>query len=166
MELTEFLQQCVGRWFAQRTTYQLKPEKFENSKSDITVERLSSEHPEVLALCQQYKIEPPSLDGIQSSWEPSGDRQGGATILVFIPDSDDQHTGKLIQSTQTNANTGHFLLGEEALTLTINDGSASFEERLWFASPNLRLRASLLKRGNALSTTCFYSEIRKLPPKS
>ena len=218
MEIKEFLQQCEGRWFAQRTSYQVNQEKFENSKSEITVELLSSERPEVIELCQQHEIEPQhSLGGIRSSWEQSvaGGPQKGATVLVFVPDSDSKHQGKLLQSTQKSARSsqaselnsddatfgggsgadrlgtssesqaaplrgsrfeqarpdasvaiGHFLLGDEALTLTITDGAASFEERLWFASPNLRLRTSLFKQGDGLSTTCFYSEIRKLPPKS
>ena len=170
MEIKEFLQQCEGRWFAQRTSYQVNQEKFENNKSEITVELLSSERPEVIELCQQHEIEPQrSLGGIQSSWEQSaGGPQKGATVLVFVPDSDSKHQGKLLQSTRSDASVaaGHFLLREEALTLTITDGTASLEERLWFASSNLRLRTSLLKQGNDLSTTCFYSEIRKLPPKS
>ena len=171
MEIKEFLQQCEGRWFAQRTSYQLNQEKFENSKSEITIERLSSERPEVIELCQQHKIEPQrSLGGIQSSWEQSaaGGSQKRSTVLVFVPDDDTEQQGKLLQSTRTDASVaaGHFLLGDEALTLTITDGTASFEERLWFASPNLRLRTSLFKQGDGLSTTCFYSEIRKLPPKS
>jgi hypothetical protein len=34
------------------------------------------------------------------------------------------------------------------------------EERLWFASPNLRLRTSILKRFGGFSMASFCSEIR------
>ena len=34
------------------------------------------------------------------------------------------------------------------------------EERLWFASPNLRMRVSVIKRSGSFSVTSFISEIR------
>jgi hypothetical protein len=56
---------------------------------------------------------------------------------------------------------GQFAIGEdEALTLTTQHGETSSEERLWFASPNLRLRTSILKEANGFSATSFCSEIR------
>ncbi|MFS8836524.1 phycobiliprotein lyase, partial [Synechococcus sp. WC101] len=36
------------------------------------------------------------------------------------------------------------------------------EERIWFASPNLRLRASTVKRFGGFSMASFCSEVRKL----
>ncbi|MFM6057781.1 MAG: phycobiliprotein lyase, partial [Microcystis aeruginosa] len=35
-------------------------------------------------------------------------------------------------------------------------------ERIWFASPNLRLRTSIIQSANGDRQTVFYSEIRKM----
>ena len=57
------------------------------------------------------------------------------------------------------------LAEDEALNLTLEVGDFLMEERIWFASENLRLRTSLIKGNNGYSRTAFYSEIRRLPPQ-
>jgi len=49
---------------------------------------------------------------------------------------------------------------DQALTLVTEYETMSSEERLWFSSPNLRLRVSILKRFGGLSMASFTSEIR------
>jgi hypothetical protein len=52
-------------------------------------------------------------------------------------------------------------MGEDgALTLTTEYETMWSEERLWFASPNLRMRVSVLKRFGGFSMASFTSEIR------
>jgi hypothetical protein len=47
-----------------------------------------------------------------------------------------------------------------ALILTTEDENIFSEERLWFASPNLRMRVNILKSFGGFSITSFTSEIR------
>ncbi len=59
--------------------------------------------------------------------------------------------------------TGSYVLAkDEALTLTIDNGAGYWQERIWYASDNLRLRQTLLKQGEDFKIAGFYSEIRKI----
>lgn len=174
MEIKNFLELTVGKWFSQRTSYHLDQQSAENSKSEITIEWLSQDTPEVVALCQEYKINPSeTLGGTKANWDDSVNsgktKQIGSTLIVFVPDSDRPHVGKLLRTaknSQASLIAGRYILGnDEALTLMIEDEKTYSEERLWFASPNLRLRTSLIKHSDGFSATSFYSEIRKIPPK-
>jgi hypothetical protein len=56
---------------------------------------------------------------------------------------------------------GRYKMGNDgALTLTTEYETMWSEERLWFASPNLRMRVSVLKRFGGFSMASFTSEIR------
>ncbi|NJK41156.1 MAG: phycobiliprotein lyase [Acaryochloridaceae cyanobacterium SU_2_1] len=50
---------------------------------------------------------------------------------------------------------------EERLTLRQSLGSMTREDWLWFASPNLRLRLSLMTQAGQLQQATWYSEIRR-----
>ena len=174
MNIEEFLQLCAGKWFAQRTSYYLEQGKEESSKSEITIEILGQEHPEVVKICEKHRLDPrTTLGGKKASWENSGDlgkpKQIGSTTIILVPDVDNQDTGKLLRLSSklpASLSWGRYILGkDEALTLTVVQGESYSEERLWFASPNLRFRTSLIKYGENFSATSFYSEIRKVAPK-
>jgi phycoerythrin-associated linker protein len=175
MKIEEFLEQCAGNWFSQRTSYHLNKTQVDNSKSDLTIERLSQDNSEIISLCQQYQINPSdTLGGTKTRWDNSADwgkpKQNGFAIVVFIPDRDNSSVGKILQTAATPAKTaamGRYVLGnDEALTLILEAEKNYLEERIWFGSPNVRLRTSLAKNANSFSRTVFYSEIRKIPPKS
>jgi len=65
---------------------------------------------------------------------------------------------------------GRYVMGnDDALVLITEYESMYSEERLWFASPNLRLRTSVLKRFGGFSMASFCSEIRmgtSTPPQT
>jgi phycoerythrin-associated linker protein len=174
MEIAEFLELCAGKWFSLRTSYHLDRAEVENSKSDLTVERLSQDSPEIIALCQQSNIDASaSLGGTKTLWDNSPDwgkpKQTGSAILILIGDRDRPQTGKLVHAAGMPAKTpisGRYVLGnDEALTFIVEEEKLYLEERLWYASPNLRLRTSSIKHANGFSRTAFYSEIRKVAPK-
>ena len=171
MEIQEFLDLCAGNWFSQRTSYDFNQEKSHSSQSEITIELLSQAAPEVLALCASYQIDPQvTVGGTKASWTNSSGwgqpKQMGVATIVLIPKEENPQVGRLLHSVGTTPNSlivGHYLLGkDEALTLTLEGERTYSQERLWFASPNLRLRTSLIKRGNGWSATTFYSEIRRI----
>lgn len=173
MDIQTFLESCIGQWFSQRSSYQFDTEKAESHKSELTVEWLNTDHSLLVSLCQQHRIDPnQAIGGQQVSWNSSSDyysqqKQTGSATMIVIPDSNTPQKGKIIQSFQSNPSSqGNYSLGDdEALTLTLEMGDFLMEERIWFASPNLRLRTSLMKGKDGYSRTAFYSEIRRLPPQ-
>lgn len=173
MGTEEFLELCAGKWFSLRTGYRLDNAKVDNSKSEITIERLSRDRSEVITLCQQHNINPnETLGGTKAFWENPADglkpKQIGSATIVFVPDSDRSQIGKLLSASGNTSCpvVGHYVLGnDEALTLIVEGEKTYSEERLWFASPNLRLRTSLVKNSHGLSRTAFYSEIRRVVKK-
>lgn len=167
MDIVEFFQQSSGKWFSQRTSHHpAKP--IESGKSDLVIELLPQDHPAVVTLCQQYNVDPVLAScGIQINWDGSveGDREKhkGTTVLVAVADSDKPNEGKLLRE-PTGANqgtSGRYILGsDEVLTLITESESLHSEERIWFASPNLRLRTAMVKQANGFSLATFCSEIR------
>jgi hypothetical protein len=173
MDIEAFLEMCAGQWFSQRTSYHLGQEQAENSKTEICIERLSPTDAEVLSLCEYSQIDPNlTLGGTKASWEnPAGGKNfpAASATLILVPDAGNPQRGELLQAKDANFKeimAGRYLLGEdEALTLTLEGDGTYWEERLWFASPNLRLRTSLIKRRDNWSSTAFYSEIRRISSK-
>ncbi|WP_017306698.1 phycobiliprotein lyase [Spirulina subsalsa] len=172
MDINEFLAQCAGKWFSQRTNYQLVGTEVDNSKSDLTVEILSPQDPTVASLGAAEHLTPEQiLGGLKMSWDNSVDwgkpKQVGFSLMVMIPDSNNPAQGQLIRSaTPQPTHYGRYILAEDTLTLIIEEDSTYAEERIWFASPNLRLRTSLVKQGETFVQTGFYSEIRRMAQNS
>jgi hypothetical protein len=175
MDIKEFLELSEGRWFSQRTSYHLINGKAENSKADVAIELFSETDRDVLEFCQNNKIQlNGELRATKISWDNSVDwgkpKQQGSSKLVLIPDANNSRVGKLIGAIAMpgrSLKVGRYAIGnDEALTLIVEDGGSYFEERQWFAGKNLRLRTTLFRNGDGVEQTCFYSEIRKAPPKT
>ncbi len=169
MDIVEFFQQSEGRWFSQRTSHHLAFQQLESGKSDIIVNLLAKTDQAVVQLCEQYQLAPSlALCGAQITWngtmEWDKEKRSYSTLLVPIADPVQPNQGQLLrQSNQKDEKlfVGRYLVGrDEALTLITESDDLYFEERLWFASPNLRLRTHLLKRRDGFSTASFCSEIR------
>ena len=172
MDIKVFLTNCAGEWFTQRTNYALDGSKVESSKANISVEFIASDNSQIVALCQQNRIEPSCCwGGLKYSWDTSVDwgkpKQQGTSLLVLVGEGENSQTGKLIKTAMNSDHiTGRYILGEdEALTLIIETEDIYAEERQWFAGENLRLRTTVTKDKAGLTTTTFYSEIRRIPPK-
>ncbi len=172
MEVLAFLESCAGKWFSQRTSYDFNQNNADNQKSELIMEQIAADSSELQALCQAYQINSAqTLGGMKTIWEISGDwgatKQTGSALWLFLPDNEAGLTGKLFRSVAKPGSlmlAGCYLLaGDESLTLILESDTVYAEERLWFASANLRLRTSLIKQGNRYSHSAFYSEIRKLP---
>jgi phycoerythrin-associated linker protein len=174
MALKTFLNLCTGNWFSQRTNYSLSGDKTESGKADLSITMITPNDSRITQICQQHRIDPQnSLGGLLYSWDTSVDwgkpKQQGSSLIVFVPDGENATTGKLLTNVTPKPgvkSSGTYILGQdEALTLTIDTGDTNAEERLWFASDNLRLRTTVIKNSTETTHTTFYSEIRKAPPK-
>jgi hypothetical protein len=169
MDITEFFQQSAGKWFSQRTSHHLAFKQSESGKSDIRIEMLPQDAPEVVQLCQQNEVDPAlALCGARVTWDGTmewdQEKHEGSTVLVPVADPDKPNEGKLLRDTgyaEKAPVAGRYVMGDDgSLTLITDYESMYSEERLWFASPNLRLRTSILKRFGGFSMATFCSEIR------
>lgn len=168
MDINDFFQQSEGRWFSQRTSHLLASKQSESSKSNIQFELLAADAPAVVQLCERSHVDPAlALCGGSITTEITQDLSSRkrivTTLLVPLANPENPNEGSFLHtsSTDSSASKGRYSVGtDEALTLIIDSDSLSSEERLWFASPNLRLRTSVIKRPDGFSVASFSTEIR------
>lgn len=169
MDIVEFFQQSSGKWFSQRTSHHLAFKQSEGGKSELQIELLDKTDPAVIQLCEQYEMDPAlALCGARVTWDGTmewdSEKHEGSTVLVPIADPTNSNEGKLLREmgyAEKAPVAGRYVMGvDDALTLVTEYETMYSEERLWFASPNLRLRTSILKRFGGFSMATFCSEIR------
>ncbi|MEM9217880.1 MAG: phycobiliprotein lyase [Cyanobacteria bacterium P01_F01_bin.150] len=168
MDIKGFFEQSCGKWFSQRTNQHLTYAQAEWGKSDVWIDMLTTDDPSVAQTCEKHGVDlANALFGITVKWEgfmgKDPNKLSGQTVLVPVAE-ESESKGKLLRHTTLPksllAIAQYTLDAEDVLTLTTEQDDVHVRERIWFASPNLRLRSSLLKRPNDVNTTTFYSEIR------
>lgn len=173
MQFLDFISAWEGKWLSQRTNYNFEQNEAGNDKSDVIVQRCDRQNAMVELL--QAKAGFDNEDGmivLQLSWDTSVDwgkpKQTGSIYYGFLTDGDNGDRGQLWRGSGDDTRLflkGNYHLGsDECLTLNLGDGETKLTERHWYASPNLRLRTSLIQRGEGYSHSAFYSDIRRLPP--
>jgi phycoerythrin-associated linker protein len=174
MDITEFVRLSLGKWRSQRSGHNLAFQHFEEVRSQIEISPLTPDDPEVLQLCKGAEIAPEQIASpFRMSWQGESDWDEGETlagtcVLVPIPDRDRPQNGRLLRSqgyAETMEAIGHYHFTEEGMfVLTTPYDRAAAEERIWFGTPNLRFRVSLIKTsdGTGVVTASFASEIRDL----
>ncbi|MBE8966307.1 phycobiliprotein lyase [Nostocales cyanobacterium LEGE 12452] len=172
MDAMEFFQLSAGKWRSQRATHHLAFKRSETGESDIQVETLDADHPEIIELCRYHEIDPSlSIGGSRVRWlgTMAWDREDeenhqGKTIFAIVPDSDNPRQGKLLRErgyAEIVPVVGLFHMDDEdGLVLTTEYETMSSIERFWFASPNMRMRTSTVKRFGGFSTASFCTETR------
>lgn len=169
MDIKEFFEQSAGKWFSQRSSHHLTPQPADNGQSTIVIELLSANAPEVIQLCKQYNIQSElALCGVKVTWEGmaglNSEKQVGSTLFVPVPNSDQPNEGQLLREmakVDQDPVASRYSLGQNDVLTLISDSEAlGSEERWWFASPNLRMRTSVLKETGGYSAVSLYSEIR------
>jgi hypothetical protein len=176
VNVKEFFELSAGKWFSQKTSHHLTLKQSEQGKSDLAIEILPNEDPEVLQLCQQAGIDPSlTWGGAKYTWkgtshwdnqQQSPTNQQGSAIVLSIPDEPAANSGRLFQAVN-GANSSpiiaKYTLGDDdALTLSIDNNGTHSEERIWFESPNVRVRTTIVTRENGDNIASFYSEIRRM----
>jgi hypothetical protein len=172
MDVMAFFQLSSGRWRSQRTTHHLAFKRSEFGDSEIQVETLAADHPDVVALCEFHQIDSSqAVGGSRVNWlgSMSWDREDeenheGKTVFALVPDADDPSQGRLLRErgyAEIVPVVGRFLMDDQdGLVLTTDYDTMSAIERFWFASPDLRLRTSTVKRFGGFSTASFCTEFR------
>lgn len=180
MDIDTFVARSLGRWRSQRSAHHLAFAHFEEIRSMITIEKLEKDDPAVLALCESQGVDHQAIaTPFKMSWEGETDWNEddvlkGQTVLVPIPDSPvdssdhrgQSNSGKLLRDqgyAETIPAAGHYVIHPDGtFVLTTGYDRAAAEEKIWFASDNLRFRVSLIKTsdGKGVTTASLSSEIR------
>ncbi len=190
MNVQEFFELSAGKWFSQKTSHHLTLKQSQQGKSDLEIDILPHDDPQIVQLCQAAGIDPSlTWGGAKYTWKGTSHwdnqsqsltNQQGSTIVVSIPDRSAANSGRLLQSTVLSCFHGRetrpeqaaagespliaqYQLGDDdALTLTIDRDNTHSEERIWFESPNVRVRTTIVTRTNGDNIATFYSDIRRL----
>jgi phycoerythrin-associated linker protein len=170
MEISQFVANSLGQWKSQRSAHHLAFRHFEAVESTIDIEALSLSDPSVVALCEAHNVDPAqAVSPFRMTWEGQSDWDEtevlkGTSVLVPVVETPRQ--GKLLRDqgyaeTISAAGDYHFTEDGTFILVTAYDRAAA-EEKIWFSTPNLRFRVSLIKTsdGTGVVTASFSSEIR------
>lgn len=171
MDVMEFFQHSGGKWRSQRTTHHLAFKRSEAGESEIQVEALAADHPQIVEICQLHDVDPGrAIGGAFVSWQGSmgwdrdDDNHTGSTVFALVPDLEQPRQGILLRErgyAEIVPVAGQYHMDDEdGLVLTTEYETMSSVERFWFASPSLRLRTSTVKRFGGFATATFCTEFR------
>ncbi len=167
----QFFQQSAGNWKSLRTTHHLPFRRAETGGSEIHVEALDAADNRITEICQMHEVDPQtaiggafiSWDGAME-WDQEDEDHSGKSVFSLVPDENNPQQGKLLRErgyAEVVPVIGQYHIDhEEALVLITDYDTMSINERFWFTHPNVRLRASTVKRFGGLSTATFCAEIR------
>jgi phycoerythrin-associated linker protein len=171
MTVDEFFARSMGEWRTQRSSHNLVWSQFEAVTSEIAIVERASDDPEVLALCVSNDVDPANaVISVHMSWEGESDWDdeveavSGETLMTVVKDT--PTTGRLLRSqgyAETIPAVGKWVMTPDgAFVLNTFYDMAAAEERIWFATPDLRLRVSNIRTasGKGVVTASFASEIR------
>lgn len=172
MTVDEFFAKSVGEWRSQRSSHNLAWTQFEAITSDISIVPKPLDDPAVVELCTSNKVDPKDvITSIEMSWEGESDWDDdqeieGCVLMSVIKDT--PTTGRLLRSkgyAEEIPAVGNWAMRDDgAFVLHTAYEAASAEERIWFATPDLRLRVSNIRTssGRGVVTASFSSEIRSM----
>lgn len=172
MTVDEFFAASCGEWRSQRSSHNLAWFQFEAITSDITITPKPLTDAAVVELYTSNSVDPADVvTSIEMSWEGESDWDDeqevkGCVLMSVIKDT--PTTGRLLRSQgyaeEIPAVGNWVMLDDGAFVITTPYESASAEERIWFATPDLRLRVSNIRTasGKGVVTASFSSEIRSV----
>lgn len=172
MTVEEFFQKSLGKWKSQRSSHNLVWSQFETITSEIFIDEKSTEDEAVKELCQANSVPVENvLMSIEMKWEGESDWDddqtlAGSSLMAVVKDT--PKSGRLLRSAgyaETIPAVGTWVMMDDgAFVLKTFYDAAAAEERIWFATPDLRLRVSNIRTssGRGIVTSSFSSEIRVL----
>lgn len=174
MTVEEFFTKSMGEWRSQRSSHNLAWSQFEAVTSEIKIEPRDKTDEGVIALCEANKVEVNDTDiSLFMSWEGESDWNDeedevleGTTLMSVVKDGPAH--GRLLRSVgyaETIPAIGTWeMTADGVFVLKTFYDMAAAEERIWFATPDLRMRVSQIRTssGRGVVTASFSTEIRRL----
>ena len=172
MSVEEFFAKSHGDWKSQRSSHNLAWAQFEAVTSEIKITPRNLDDSQVLELCDANKVgvEQVAL-ALAMEWEGESDWDDdtvmkGSTVMAVVKDS--ERTGRLLRSmgyAEEIPAVGQWEMTPDGVFVLVTPyEAAAAEERIWFATDDLRMRVSQIRTssGRGVVTASFSSEIRKL----
>lgn len=171
MHFSDFMNQCAGKWFSQRTSHAIPPQALEAGTCDFWIDLIEPTDASLLERCQSVGIAAETvLCAMHTHWQgtvgTANHSSSGATLSIFVAgDRQQPNHGQFWRWNDDPSDTtviqGQYHLGDdEALNLSASTDSLSTQERLWFLNPNLRERTSVVTHKQGSRYASFCSEIR------
>ena len=165
MDIASFVETLAGKWFSQRTTHYLASQSSKAGQSNLLLEFLSATDANLVQFCE---AQGQGMSGLACGLKVNqdsrmdGDTQTiqGTTWMAFFQPADSGQGILLQGSLPGTAAKGEYRLENEVLSFITQTPDGTVEERLWFVNPNLRMRTSVFKVGDAEQMASFCSEIR------
>jgi len=145
--LDQLLAHHWGTWVCQRTRFYLDGRIADHGKAYLHITDLPPDTASPLRM------------GMVLAWSENNQPVGRAT-LAFDPNSQQFWHDSGDRPSQRGSYTWSSA-GVLELTLSLPTGQ-QVQERLWFASTNLRLRTVLVRGTGGLESVAFYSDIRRV----
>jgi hypothetical protein len=172
MDAMQFFQKSAGTWRSQRTTHHLAFKRAEMGGSEIQVDPLDKDHPDIVALCEMHQVDPSlAIGGADVRWagtmqwdREDGEIHEGKTCFALVPDDETGRSGKMLRElgyAEIVPVVGRYEMDtEDGLVLITEYETMSSRERFWFANDRTRVRTSTVKRFGGFSSATFCSETR------
>jgi len=175
LDAMDFFRSSAGTWHSQRTTHHLPFRRAELGGSTIRVEALPADDARVAEICKLHDVDPSAASGgafVQWSGSMQWDREddenhAGATVFAIVPNPENPRQGKMLRErgyAEIVPIAGQYEMDDAGgLVLITEYETMSSIERFWFASPDVRMRTSTVKRFGGFSTATFCTESRLSP---
>ena len=175
MNIDQFVAKSIGLWRSMRSGHSLAFQQFEDVLSTICISATQENDPEIIKFLSSNKEAKSSKisSPFKMTWQAESDWNieqeavsSGSCILIPLPVS--SNAGLLFRSKgyaeEESAISEYLFLGDGTFILKTQYGQSIAEERIWFASDNLRCRSSIIKTssGTGILQTSFASEVRKI----
>ena len=175
MNIEQFVAQSEGEWRSMRSGHSLAFQQFEDVLSEITIERIDKDHPDINQIITSSEIDKSKIVSpfkmewtAESDWEPDDPNEVSSGSCIIIPIKTTDSSGKLFRSVgyaeSESAESTYQFLSDGTFTLTTCYEQSIAEERIWFVSENVRCRSSVLRTsaGSGILQTSFASEVRRI----
>jgi len=179
MSIENFVSKSEGEWNSMRSGHSLAFRQFEEIVSNIKIKILSTYDQRVLDLIKNSEqdnnkvVSPFFIEWkAESNWGETSSENNSSGYSLLIPIEKSQKDGILLRSMgyaeQIQAISNYHFLSDGTLFLSTEYSSSIAEERIWFASKNVRCRSSLIRSTNssAIIQTSHASEVRRLSIKN
>lgn len=177
MDIETFVERSLGRWRSQRSNHNLAFQHSEEVHSTIDIGAIAPTDPAVTQLCLEQGIDPDLARSPfhmawkgESDWDDNEISEGSCLLVPVAEPGSNGQRGQLLRSqgyAETMPALGKYRFTEEGVFVLITPyDRASAEERIWFGTPNLRFRVSMIRTsdGQGVVTASFASEIRSSAP--
>ncbi|MGB3298821.1 MAG: phycobiliprotein lyase [Phormidesmis sp.] len=143
-----FFKQSAGSWQSRRRYYTLANDETQEVVSDITIEFLAGDRPELIELGKRHELTVPMLFGAKVTWEssyitPSRKPSVGSTVFGIRGDVMYRDRGFATPKPVT----AHYkFTGDRTMVLRTEYNGSAFEEELKLVGENYRTRQTVISR--------------------